>query len=118
MKRYIHASSSYHTSLAEAYDIIDSIPMTRKRRESLYAIQEWNISPEDVAVLAGSENNGMIKFKPNETVISVSYGHSGKADKVFILEYDNGTKRMYGWDIEQSTYDGSEVKYWIYLGRA
>ena len=119
MKRYVYSSQTDYTSLEEAHAIIDSIPMTEGRHKHLYAIEEWNVDPEDVAVLAGRGNsNGMIRFQwsSSRKVKSVSYGHSNKVYKAFVLEFEDGAKRLYGWDIETWS-DGSEQKYWVYLGR-
>lgn len=110
-------SVSDYTSIEEAHSIIDSIPMTKGRRNSLYEIREWNVDPEDVVVLAGRDGNGMIRFNSTDKVVSVSYGYSSKVYQAFILEYEDGSKRMYGWDVDRSSYDGSEQKYWRYLGR-
>lgn len=108
---------SDYTSIEEAHSIIDSIPMTKGRRNALYEIREWNVDPEDVAVLAGKDGNGMIRFNSTDKVVSVSYGYSSKVYQAFIIEYEDGSKRMYGWDVDRSSYDGSEQKYWRYLGR-
>jgi len=119
MKRYIRSSSSAYTSLEQARHIIDSIDMTKSRRESLHNIQEWNVSPEDAAILIGEKVNGMITFKNSrDRVISVSYGpEDPKADKTFLLEYENGSKRLYGWEDHISSYDGSLQHYLYYLKR-
>ena len=119
MKRWIHASSSAYTSLEEAKSIIDSIDMTKGRREALENIQEWNVSPEDAAILIGRDRNGMISFNgPRDRVVSVSYGpEHPKADKTFIFEYEDGSKRMYGWETVPSSYDGSLKHYMFYIRR-
>ena len=119
MKRYIKSSSSVYTSPQEAQHLIDSINMTRGRRESLENIQEWNVSPEDAAVLMGKDWFGMIRFNgPRDLVVSVSYGpEHPKADKTFILEYEDGSRRLYGWDEWISSRNGSVQRDWIYLKR-
>jgi hypothetical protein len=119
MKRYIRSSSAEFTTLAEAKQIIDSINMTEGRRKALYDIQEWNVSPDDVARLAGKYSSGAMRFTGSVPVVSVSYGESDKVDTAFILEYEDGTRRMYGWkrsSIDPQIDDGVFC-YWAYVKR-
>ena len=114
MKRWIHASNdsllSSHTELTDARQMVDSVPMTKGRKEALYAIDEWDIDPEDVKIFIR-----YMKFNGPKQVKSVSYDGSTKAQKTFLLEYEDGSKRVYGFDKEISTYDGSPYYVCSYL---
>ena len=119
MKRYIRSSNSEFTTLAEAKQIIDSINMTKGRHQALSDIQEWNVSPDDVARLAGKYSSGAMRFTGSVPVVSVSYGESDKVDTAFILEYEDGTRRMYGWKSssrDPQIDDGVSCD-WVYVKR-
>ncbi len=119
MKRYIRSSNSEFTTLAEAKQIIDSINMTKGRHQALSDIQEWNVSPDDVARLAGKYSSGAMRFTGSVPVVSVSYGESDKVDTAFILEYEDGTRRMYGWKCSSrdSRIDDGISCDWVYVKR-
>jgi len=105
------SSSSAYTELTKARQMIDSVIMTKGRKEALYAIDEWNIYPEDVKMFIR-----YMKFNGPKRVKSVSYDRSHKAQKtLLLLEYEDGSKRVYRFDKEISTYDGSPYYTCSYL---
>lgn len=101
MKRWVHASQNIKASV-DAATIQELIRMnngTKKRQESLNAIEEWNVDPEDATVLVSQ-----LRFKGDDYIVAVDYADDTQLRKAsakgatdcFVFTHADGRRSLWG----------------------